>query len=309
MTIDCSWKLAAKRDALRLRAAMFESVRRFFHERDFLEVETPFLIPAPAPEVHIEAVAVGDWFLRTSPELCMKRLLAAGYEKIYQIGKCFREGERGGRHLPEFTMIEWYRANAGYLALMDDCEDLIGVIAGDFGISGFDSPGGGRVMLDKPWERITVGDAFVRYGGMRVSAALENNCFDEVLTAEIEPRLGVDVPVFLYDYPCSQAALARLREGTPDIAERFELYIDGMEIANAFTELTDSDEQRRRFAEASRKRQENGNCAYPSPEFFLNELSRMPPSAGIALGMDRLAMLFAGRKHIDEVVAFTPELL
>jgi lysyl-tRNA synthetase class 2 len=309
MTIDCSWKLAAKQDVLRVRAAMVGSVRRFFHERDFLEVETPILIPAPAPEVHIEAVAVGDWFLQTSPELCMKRLLAAGYERIYQICKCFRAKERGERHLPEFTMIEWYRANADYLALMDDCEDLIREIAGDFGISEFASRSGGRVVLDEPWERITVADAFIRFGGVRVSAALENNCFDEVLTVEIEPRLGVDVPVFLYDYPRTQAALSRLKEGTPDIAERFELYIDGMEIANAFSELADPDEQRSRFAEAARKREQDGYCAYPSPELFLNELSRMPPSAGIALGVDRLAMLFANRKRIDEVVAFTPELL
>jgi len=309
MTDDHSWKLAAKFDDLRVRASMIQAVRRFFQERDFLEVETPLLIPAPAPEVHIDAVAAGDWFLQTSPELCMKRLLAAGYERIYQLCKCFREKERGERHLPEFTILEWYRANADYRALMDDCEELLLGIAVELGVSSFISRRGGRVILDKPWERITVGEAFLRYAGMDVAEALAKDCFEERLTAEVEPQLGVDAPVFLYDYPQEQSALARLKEDDPSVAERFELYIDGMEIANAFSELTDADEQRRRFEEASREREKNGSSVYPIPEFFLDSLPQMPPSAGIALGVDRLAMLFAGRKRIDDVVAFTPELL
>ncbi|MHB8092127.1 MAG: EF-P lysine aminoacylase EpmA [Syntrophales bacterium] len=309
MTDDHSWKLAAKFDDLRVRASMIQAVRRFFQERDFLEVETPLLIPAPAPEVHIDAVAAGDWFLQTSPELCMKRLLAAGYERIYQLCKCFREKERGERHLPEFTILEWYRANADYRALMDDCEDLLLGIAVELGVSSFISRRGGRVILDKPWERITVGEAFLRYAGMDVAEALAKDCFEERLTAEVEPQLGVDAPVFLYDYPQEQSALARLKEDDPSVAERFELYIDGMEIANAFSELTDADEQRHRFEEASREREKNGSSVYPLPELFLEALPQMPPSAGIALGVDRLAMLFAGRKRIDDVVAFTPELL
>jgi len=309
MTIDHSWKLAARLDELRLRARMIKAVRRFFQERDFLEVETPILIPAPAPEAHIDAVAAGGWFLQTSPELCMKRLLAAGYERIYQICKCFREKERGERHLPEFTILEWYRTNADYLTLMRDCEELIASIASEFGVSGFASRQGKLVIVDRPWERITVGDAFVRYAGMTVSEALAKDCFEEVLTAAVEPRLGVDAPVFLCDYPRELSALARLKEGEPGIAERFELYIDGMEIANAFSELTDAGEQRRRFEEASRERGQKGSCVYPLPELFLESLPQMPPSAGIALGVDRLAMLFAGRGHIDDVVAFTPESL
>ncbi len=309
MTGDYSWKLAAKQDELRLRARIVQSVRRFFLETDFLEVETPILIPAPAPEVHIDALPAGEWFLQTSPELCMKRLLAAGYGKIYQICKCFRSGERGDRHLQEFTMLEWYRANADYQTLMGDCEALISGIAVDLGNSTLFSRSGARLILGRPWERIAVGEAFLRYAGMRVSEALQKDCFEEVLTAEIEPRLGVDAPVFLYDYPREQGSLARLKEGAPDIAERFELYMDGMEIANAFSELTDPDEQRRRFEEASRERAQKGSAVYPVPELFLGELPQMPPSAGIALGVDRLAMLFAGKRHIDDVVAFTPELL
>ncbi len=309
MTVDSSWKLAARLDSLRIRSEMLYSVRRFFHENDFIEVETPLLIPAPAPEEHIEAVQAGTWFLQTSPELCMKRLLAAGYQNIYQICKCFRKGERGGRHLPEFTILEWYRADADYQDLMGDCEDLVSRISSDLGVAGIFSSRGGKISLQKPWGRITVEDAFIRHAGIKAAEALERGSFEEILTSEIEPRLGLDMPVFLCDYPKEMAALARLKKETPEVAERFELYIDGMEIANAFSELTDPVEQKRRFVEASRKREQEGYAIYPEPEPFLQALSRMPPSAGIALGMDRLAMLFAGRQRIDDVVAFTPEML
>lgn len=309
MTIDYSWKLASRYDALRLRARVIRAVRRFFDERDFLEVETPLLIPAPAPEEHIDAVVAGDRFLQTSPELCMKRLLAAGYRKVYQICKCFRKGERGDRHLPEFTMLEWYRADVDYRDLMNDCEDLFAVIAGELGIDSLVSSGGGQIVLKKPWERITVEDAFILHAGMRASEALQKGCFEELLTAAVEPRLGLETPVFLYDYPREQAALARLKEGAQGVAERFELYIDGIEVANAFSELTDPVEQRQRFEEAARRRMGQGHLAYPLPEPFLEALSQMPPSAGIALGVDRLAMLFAGKRLIDDVVAFTPEML
>jgi lysyl-tRNA synthetase class 2 len=239
----------------------------------------------------------------------MKRLLAAGYQRIYQICKCFRKGERGGRHLSEFTILEWYRADADYQDLMGDCEDLISRVSSDLGMAEIFSRQGGQVSLKKPWERITVEDAFIRYAGIGATEALKKRCFEEILTSEVEPRLGLDVPVFLCDYPKEMAALARFREGTPEVAERFELYIDGMEIANAFSELTDPVEQKRRFVEASRKREQEGYAIYPEPEPFLQALSRMPPSAGIALGVDRLAMLFAGRELIDDVVAFTPEML
>ncbi len=307
--IDYSWKLAACRNDLLLRDGLFRSVRKFFHDRDFLEVDTPLLIPAPAPEEHIDAVAAGEWFLQTSPELCMKRLLAAGYANIFQICKCFRKGERGDRHLPEFTMIEWYRANADYKTLMDDCEGLISEIAAGLTVFGMVAGDGPRVNLNKPWERISVSEAFCRYGGMDVAEAMAGGCFEEVLTSRVEPRLGVEAPVFLCDYPSRQAALARMKEGVPDIAERFELYIDGMEIANAFSELTDPIEQRSRFEEALQERMQRGAAPYPMPEPFLGELLHMPPSAGIALGLDRLVMLFAGRKCIDDVVAFSPEML
>jgi elongation factor P--(R)-beta-lysine ligase len=309
MMVDDSWKLAARVDALRLRARMIQAIRRFFLERDFLEVETPLRIPAPAPEPHIDAIASGEWFLHTSPELCMKRLLAAGFPRIFQICKCFRAGERGDRHLPEFTILEWYRGGTDYRTLMDDCEDLISYVAAELGLGSVLSRAGGEIGLSAPWDRITVREAFSRYTETTAAEALATDRFDEILAAEIEPRLGRDRPVFLYEYPAELAALARVKEGDPGIAERFELYVAGLEVANAFSELTDAREQRRRFEEASRDRSLNGSAPYPMPERFLAALPTMPPSAGIALGVDRLTMLFADRSRIDDVVAFTPESL
>ena len=307
--MDESWRLIAKEDALKFRARMIQAIRRFFLERDFLEIETPCRIPAPAPESHIEAVASGEWFLHTSPELCMKRLLAAGYPKIFQICRCFRGGERGDRHLPEFNLLEWYRCGADYLALMDDCEALIGTVAEELGIAGEIPRQGGVIRLLPPWERLTVREAFARYAPLTVSEALVSDRFEEIMACAIEPRLGMERPVFLYEYPAALGALARVKAGDPEVAERLELYIGGMEMANAFSELTDAGEQRRRFEEAVRSRRLQGGAVYPMPEPFLDALRHMHPSAGIALGVDRLAMILAGKDKIDDVVAFTPEFL
>jgi lysyl-tRNA synthetase class 2 len=288
---------------------MIRAIRRFFLDQDFLEIETPLRIPAPAPESHIEPVTSGEWFLQTSPELCMKRLLAAGYPKIFQICKCFRAGERGARHLPEFTMLEWYRAGTDYRTLMDDCESLIACVAAQLGLGGFISRQGGKIGLTPPWERLTVREAFSRYTGVSVEEALISDRFDEIMACTIEPHLGRERPVFLYEYPATLGALARLKADDREVAERFELYIAGLELANAFSELTDPVEQRRRFEEASRERRLKNCRPYPLPERFLTSLSRMPPSAGIALGMDRLAMILTDQTTIDAVVAFTPESL
>jgi lysyl-tRNA synthetase class 2 len=288
---------------------MTREIRRFFLDQDFLEIETPLRIPALAPESHIEPIASGEWFLQTSPELCMKRLLAAGYPKIFQICKCFRAGERGAHHLPEFTMLEWYRAGTDYRTLMDDCEILIARIAEVLGLGDTVSRQGGRICLTPPWERVTVREAFVRYAGLTVEEALFSDRFNEIMVCAIEPHLGMERPVFLYEYPATLGALARLKSDDQEVAERFELYIAGLELANAFSELTDPVEQRRRFEEASRDRRLKNCPAYPLPERFLASLSWMPPSAGIALGMDRLAMILADQTTIDAVVAFTPESL
>jgi elongation factor P--(R)-beta-lysine ligase len=240
----------------------------------------------------------------------MKRLLAAGYPKIFQICKCFRAGERGALHLPEFTMLEWYRTGTDYRTLMDDCESLVARIAAELGLGDAVSWQGKRICLLPPWERITVGEAFARYVGLSVEEALRRDCFDEIMVCAVEPHLGMERPVFLYEYPAELGALARVNAENPEVAERFELYAAGLELANAFSELTDVEEQRRRFEEASRDRRLKNCPAYPLlPERFLAALSQMPPSAGIALGIDRLAMILADQATIDAVVAFTPESL
>jgi lysyl-tRNA synthetase class 2 len=301
--------LIAKADVLKLRAAVIRSVRSFFQDLDFLEIDTPLRIPAPAPESHIDPLPAGDWFLHTSPELCMKRLLAAGYPKLFQICKCFRAGERGDRHLPEFTMLEWYRAGVDYLVLMEDCEALIARVAAETGLGTVLRRGGARISLARPWERLTVREAFARYAPLDVAEALERDCFDEIMADAIEPRLGAERPVFLYEYPAALGALARVKAEDPRVAERFELYIAGLELANAFSELTDAAEQRRRFEAVRRDHAQNHSPVTPMPEPFLAALTRMPEASGIALGLDRLVMLLADKTTIDAVVAFTPEML
>ena len=283
---------AAIRSNLKRRALIIDSVRAFFNAAGFMEIETPVRIPAPAPEAHIDAQESGNWFLQTSPELCMKRLLASGYEKIFQICRCFRKGERGGRHVPEMTMLEWYTAGWEYGQMMDQCEALIGFVAERMGVGRQLTYHGKTVDLTPPWDRLSVDEAFQRFGGMTAEQALDRDCFDEIMGIDIEPKLGFDRPLFLYDYPARCGALARLKSDDPSVAERFELYIAGMELCNAFTELTDPLEQRTRFEAENRARGANGKAVYPIAEPFLQALGTMPPAAGNALGLDRLVMLF-----------------
>ncbi|MDH3359503.1 MAG: EF-P lysine aminoacylase EpmA [Desulfobulbaceae bacterium] len=292
------------------RAAFFQSIRTFFIDREYLEVDTPIRIPAPAPEAFIEPEPAGDWFLQTSPELCMKRLLAADFPKIFQICKCFRRQERGDRHLPEFTMLEWYRRDADYGDLMADCEQLLPFVANAMGLGPEIVVGGGKVSLAAPWQRLTVAEAFSRFGTMSLEDALAEDSFDEVLVRDIEPHLGIATPTFLYDYPAVLGSLARLNPENPKVAERFELYVGGMELANGFSELDDAVEQRSRFEKERQLITELGRQpAGPMPESFLAALSNMGPAAGIALGLDRFLMLLLGVQTIDEVVPFTPESL
>jgi lysyl-tRNA synthetase class 2 len=302
-------RLAAKSENLCLRARLIHAIRCFFIDRGYLEIETPHIIPAPAPEVNIDAIKVGHGFLHTSPELCMKRLLSAGYPKIFQICKCFREGERGEKHLSEFTLLEWYCAGFDYMTLMDECEEMLLTVSRDLGFGQSILYQKHHINLKRPWERISVEEAFDHYGSKSMKKALKEGCFDEVMVAEIEPHLGMSKPVFLYDYPVSFAALAKRKEGAPDFAERFEIYIGGLELANAFSELIDAAEQRTRFEMDRRERERLGKTIYPFPNRFLKSLPDMPCSAGIALGVDRLAMLFSSATKIDDVVSFTPEEL
>jgi len=292
---------------LHLRAVLIQSLRTFFIDRGYLEVETPIRIPAPAPEAHIVPLTSEGWFLQTSPELCMKRLLAAGIPKIFQICKCFRKGERGDRHLPEFTMLEWYAAQSDYRDLMTDCEALLRHLAAAMGKGGELEWQGRRIDLGPAWERITVAEAFQRYAPCTVEEALAQDRFDEMLVEHVEPHLGMVTPTFLYDYPAALGALARLTPADPTVAERFELYVAGLELANGFSELVDPVEQRGRFLAEQESIRLQGRDPGPMPESFLVELGEMPQAAGIALGVDRLVMLFGGADNIDQVVAFLPE--
>lgn len=298
-----------QRSPLQARARLTQAVRRFFLDRGYLEVETPCLIPAPAPELHIDALAAGTSYLHTSPELCMKRLLAAGHPRLFQICKCFRAGERGRLHLTEFTVVEWYRAGIDYRGLMVECEALLQWVSRGMSGVGVISYQGRNVDLSSPWTRISVQEAFARYTDTTPHAAVENGCFDLLMAEQIEPHLGMSTATFLYDYPASLGALARRKPGDPSLAERFEIYIGGIELANGFSELTDPEEQRWRFMREREQRARTGKPVYPLPERFLDDLGRMPEAAGIALGMDRLAMLFLDAGTIDDVVAFVPEAL
>lgn len=306
--MSANWTLARRRPALEARARIIQAARQHFIQEGFLEVETPLRIPAPAPESHIDAIPSDGWFLHTSPELCMKRLLAAGYERIFQFCHCWRASERGNRHLPEFTMLEWYRANADYDDLMTDCENLLTAVACG-NRSATIMVQGKEVRLDLPWQRLTVREALARFSGVTMEEALATDRFDEIMVEAIEPMLGIGQPTFLCDYPAERGALARLKPSDPSVAERFELYIGGIELANGFSELTDAREQAQRFEQEEQYRRSQGRTPYPEASKFLEELPAMPPSAGIALGVDRLVMVMIGATSIDEVVAFTPEEL
>ena len=304
-----NWNLARKADRLASRAEIVQKIRIFFIKRGYLEVDTPALIPAPAPEEHIDAIVAGSLYLQTSPELCMKRLLAAGYPRIFQICHCWRDKERGSRHLPEFTMLEWYRADADYSELMIETIELLADIASPYCNDGFLLFKGKSVNMKGEYDRITVREAFNQYTETSMDQALKDDEFDLLMTDRIEPYLGLKNPTFICDYPAERAALAKIKSDDPSVSERFELYIAGMELANAFSELNNAEIQRERFIKESQRRAERNAYPYPMPEPFLAEIGSMPYSAGIAFGLDRFVMLLTGSESIDEVVAFTPEEL
>lgn len=261
------------------RAAAIRRIRAFFDARGFVEVETPVRIKAPAPEPHIDCPPSGDMFLRASPELQMKKLLAQGMDKIYQLGPCFRLGERGRRHSEEFTMLEWYRKGEDYRAIMEDMKALIGELAGvkEFGV-------------------ITVKEAYRKFAGYDPFEAFEQDRFDLDMATKVEPNLRGWT--FLTDYPRECASLAKM---SGDHAERWELYHDGLELANAFTELCDAEEQRRRFEQARVERVASGEADYPVDEEFLDWLPMIGSASGVALGVDRLMMALGEENDIAEV--------
>ncbi len=287
-----------------LRSRLLHAIRCFFHMRGFAEVETPVRLTAPALELHIDAEPSGDHWLRTSPELHMKRLLAGGMEQIFQLGPCFRRGERGDRHHPEYTMLEWYRARADYTDILADTKALIAhcaqAVLGRTDLS----YRGQAIQLLPRWERVTVAEAFQRWAGWNPAEHWDAERFDLDLVEKVEPNLPRECPVVLAEYPAPAAALARRKPADPRVAERWELYIGGLELANAYSELTDPVEQRARFEACAAARRALGKDVYPVDEAFLAALTHMPPSGGIALGVDRLAMLFADADRLDDVMAF-----
>lgn len=287
---------------LEIKSRLFSAVRIYFEESGFMAVETPVMIDAPAPEEYIEAPSVGDMFLRTSPELQMKRMLAAGFEKIYQIGSCFREGEVGQFHRVEFSMLEWYEVDADYNDLMTFTFGLLREISMSLNHSYQCRFNGNMISFENGYEQITVHEAFEKYTDTTPEQALADDNFDEILVDLIEPNLGLIRPTILKDYPAKCAALSKLKESNQAVAERWELYLGGIEIANAYSELTDPDIQRVRFAEAVENRRKTGYKEYPEATEFMEAIDfGIPESAGCALGLDRLAMIFTDALQIADV--------
>src|ERR1700690_173772 len=329
----------ARRPYLLARGRIAAAVRAWFAARDFLEVETTALQVSPGNETHLHAFATDligpgkerrPLYLRTSPEFACKKLLAAGETRIFEFARVFRNRERGALHHPEFTMLEWYRANELYQTLMDDCAALLAEAARAAGAKLFTF----RDKTIDPFavlERVTVAEAFDHHAGVDLLATVAGgqgdgkklaaaaakagvttaaddswgDIFSRILAERIEPQLGVGRATLLYEYPLPLAALARAKPGGDKVAERFELYACGVELANAFGELTDVAEQRARFAAAMEEKQRIYGEHYPIDEEFLAALAHMPQSCGIALGFDRLVMLATGAKHIEQVI-WTP---
>jgi lysyl-tRNA synthetase class 2 len=317
-----------RRPFLLARNRIVVALRGWFAAEGFVEVDTAALQVSPGNETHLHAFGT-DWigpdgrearrYLHTSPEFAMKKLLAAGEKRIVDFARAFRNRERGPLHAPEFTMVEWYRAGEPYEAVMVDCAALV---AGAAKAAGGDTLRWRDRIADvgaEP-ERLTVADAFARHAGIDLAAVSGDrdrfaavsgvrvvaddtwsDIFSRVLSEKVERNLGLGRVTLLTEYPVSEAALARVKPGDPSVAERFELYACGVELANGFAELTDADEQRRRFVDDMDEKQRIHGERYPIDEDFLAALRVMPPASGVALGLDRLVMLATGATHIDQV--------
>jgi elongation factor P--(R)-beta-lysine ligase len=292
---------------LRRRVSIIEAIREFFRGRDYLEVETPLRVPTIAPEPNIEPYRSEDWFLATSPELHMKRLLAAGYPGLFQLSRCFRRGERGRWHNPEFTMLEWYRAGAGYLDIIAEVEELTTAVAARLEMGGRLKYQGHQIDITTPWPRITVREAFIKAAGWDPVIVQDPARFDKDLVDRVLPGLAASRPTVLMDYPAAMAALARLKPADPAVAERAEVFIGGLELANIYSELTDPAEQAERFRQAIEEIRSEGRPPPPIAEKFLECLPYLPACGGVALGVDRLVMLCCDAASIDEVVTFTSD--
>lgn len=290
---------------LERRAQIYRLTRDFFIEQGFHEVETPVRVPSVAPELEIVPLESEGWFLSTSPELYMKRLLASGYDRLFQLSRCFRKGERGRLHNPEFTLLEWYRTGADYLRMVSDTEQLVLTIAGKLGMGTAISYGGRSIDIAPPWHKTTVREAFLHSAGWDPVAVLDPLRFDTDLVDRVMPSFSPERPTVLLDYPAAMASLARLKWDEPSVAERAEVFIGGLELANAYSELTDAEEQKLRFESDMDLIVRERKRRTVMPLKFLQAVSRLPACGGIALGMDRLVMLFCDAESIDEVIPFT----
>jgi elongation factor P--(R)-beta-lysine ligase len=336
------WWTPARRADIRpflmARNAITRAVRAWFYEQGFTEVETAILQVSPGNETHLHAPrteltgADGEHatrYLRTSPEFACKKLLASGEQKIFEFARVFRDRERGDMHLPEFTMLEWYRANASYDAVMADSTILATHAAQATGIGRFSFRGRNADPFAEP-ERLTVAAAFERFAGLDLLATIAggegdrnalaaaasgrvriadddtwSDIFSKILVEHVEPNLGQGRLTVLFEYPAPEAALARTKSSDPRVAERFEVYACGVELANGFGELTDAREQRRRFTRAMDEKARRYGERYPLDEDFLGAVATMPQASGVALGFDRLVMLAVDALRIDQVV-WTP---
>jgi lysyl-tRNA synthetase class 2 len=288
---------------LQKRSSLLQAVRSFFYARNYLEADTPIRLPVLIPEAYIQPLTSEGRFLQTSPELCMKRLLAGGCTQLFQICRCFRKGERGRLHQEEFTMLEWYQIGWSYVELMQECEELVRQLARSCAEQGWQALPTWAAQPE-PWLRLTVEEAFLRFAGLSAAQAAVEGSFDVLLVEKVEPELAQLGAVFLCDYPLTLASLARPQQANPAVAERVELYINGIELANGFSELTDVQVQRQRFEAELIKA---GLDQSLMPEQFLHDLAHLPACAGIALGLDRLLMILLGRQRLAEVLPFADE--
>lgn len=294
---DRAWRPVASQEVLIQRANLMNQIRAFFWQRGILEVETPQLLSHVAPELHQDPIACQERFLQTSPETAMKRLLAAGMGPIYQICHAFRDGEWGTLHNPEFTMLEWYRPGWSYRALMAEVEALL------WEVLGTTRPAGEQARV------LTFGAAFQQFAGVDPFSAHSPEwaeTLDRLLVQQVEPGLkAMGGAVFLVDFPPFAAAMAQVDPGPPAAAMRFELYLDGVELANGYQELIHAKEQRQRLLHTNQQRQSMKKKTLPIDEKFLQALaSGLPECSGVALGLDRLIMLALGAKNIQAVMAF-----
>jgi len=298
--------LSQRKNTLQLRAKALAATRRFFDQKGFMEVNTPVRIPTPPLEDYIEAIPSGSKWLRTSPEFHMKRLIAAGYGNIYQIGPCFRRDECGKRHLVEFTMLEWYRTGGIWLDVLQDTMQLLEAVARETLGTTKCRFRDRELDLSLPWEQISVEDAFRKFADCDLDDTIAKGKFEEVLVEKVEPHLGINGrPTALTEYPLACSGLSKQIPGNPNRVERWEVYVAGLELGNACSELADPVEQTRRFRACAELRHREQRDIYDLDQPFLDAIRvGMPDTAGVAIGMDRLFMLITGINDIAEVNPF-----